>query len=306
VSSTHHHHPHAHHGTAGHGAGVHEKRLAWALALTATFLVVEVAGGILTHSLALLSDAAHMATDVAALAVSLAAMRLARRPADPRRSYGYARLESFGAMVNGAMLIIVAGYVLWEAVGRIRNPAPVSADGMLLVASLGLAVNLVSMRLLHAGSRENLNLRGAYLEVWSDALGSAAAIIGALLIRFTGWTWVDAVIAVLIGLWILPRTWKLLRDAGHILLEATPPGIDLGEVRQALAGSTGVRDVHDLHVWALGSADVVLTAHVVIDPAADIDEERQRLGQLLARRFHIHHATLQMEHQHCSRDDLHP
>jgi cobalt-zinc-cadmium efflux system protein len=306
VSSTHHHHPHAHHGTAGHGAGVHEKRLAWALALTATFLVVEVAGGILTHSLALLSDAAHMATDVAALAVSLAAMRLARRPADPRRSYGYARLESFGAMVNGAMLIIVAGYVLWEAVGRIRNPAPVSADGMLLVASLGLAVNLVSMRLLHAGSRENLNLRGAYLEVWSDALGSAAAIIGALLIRFTGWTWVDAVIAVLIGLWILPRTWKLLRDAGHILLEATPPGIDLGEVRQALAGSTGVRDVHDLHVWALGSADVVLTAHVVIDPAADIDEERQRLGQLLARRFHIHHATLQMEHRHCSRDDLHP
>lgn len=299
-------HHHAHHAAAGEGSGVHEKRLIQALVLTASFLVVEVAGGLLTHSLALLSDAAHMATDVAALAVSLAALRLARRPPDPRRSYGYARLESFGAMVNGAMLIIVAGYVLWEAAGRIRNPAPVAAQGMLLVATLGLAVNLVSMRLLHAGSQANLNLRGAYLEVWSDALGSAAAIIGALLIHFTGWTWIDAVVAVLIGLWILPRTWALLRDAGHILLEAAPAGLDLAEVREALADSPGVRDVHDLHVWALGSAEVLLTAHVVIDPEADIDEERQRLGQLLARRFHIHHATLQMEHRHCSRDDLHP
>ncbi len=297
------HHPHHHHGTGHHsGTGAHQKRLVWALALTATFLLVEVAGAILTNSLALLSDAAHMATDVAALAVSLAA----RRPADPRRSYGYARLEAFGAMVNGAMLIIVAGYVLWEAAGRLKNPAPVAVDGMLAVAVVGLGVNLVSMRLLHAGSRSNLNLRGAYLEVWSDALGSAAAIIGALLIRFTGWTWIDAVIAILIGLWILPRTWVLLRDAGHILLEAAPAGIDLAEVRNAIAGSPGVRDVHDLHVWALGSADVLLTAHVVIDPTADIDAERQHLGQLLAQRFDVHHATLQMEHRHCSRDDLHP
>ncbi|HWL61597.1 MAG TPA: cation diffusion facilitator family transporter [Steroidobacteraceae bacterium] len=300
--SHHHHHHHGHH----RGPGAHEMRLVWALVLTAGFLLVEIAGGLLTNSLALLSDAAHMATDVAALGVALAALRLARRPADPRRSYGYARLESFGAMVNGAMLIVVAGYVLWEAVGRIRNPTPVAADGMLLVAALGLIVNLVSMRLLQAGSHTSLNLRGAYLEVWSDALGSAAAIIGALLIRFTGWTWVDAVIAVLIGLWILPRTWALLRDAGHILLEAAPAGLDLDEVRKALAGSAGVRDVHDLHVWALGSADVVLTAHVVIDPDADIDQERVRLGQVLAQRFGIRHATLQMEHRPCGRDDLHP
>lgn len=288
------------------GAIRYERPLWWALGLTTAFLAAEVVGGLLANSLALLSDAAHMATDVAALAVSLAAVRLARRPADARRSYGYARLEAIGAMVNGGMLFVIAGYILWEAVGRLRNPPEVLTAGMLLIAVLGLLVNLVSMLLLRAASRTSLNLRGAYLEVWSDMVGSAGVIVGAVLIHFTGWTRIDPLIAVLIGLWILPRTWVLLRDAGHILMEGAPAGLDLPAVRQALQQHPGVAEVHDLHAWALGSTQYVLTAHVLIDATADWDQLRQQLAHLLAERFHIHHVTLQVERTHCGLADLHP
>jgi cobalt-zinc-cadmium efflux system protein len=294
-------------GGHSHAGGItHERPLWWALALTSTVLVVELVGGLLTNSLALLSDAAHMATDVAALAVSLAAVRLARRPADMRRSYGYARLEAIGAMVNGAMLFVVAGYILWEAVGRFRDPPAVATTGMLVIAAFGLAANLVSMRLLRAGSRSNLNVRGAYVEVWSDMLGSLGVIIGAVLIHFTGWSWLDPLVAVLIGLWILPRTWALLRDAGHILMEGTPAGLDLQAVRAALSGHAGVSNVHDLHAWALDSRRLVLTAHAVVDQAMDADRVRAELATMLEQQFHIHHVTLQIEHVHCGDDDLHP
>lgn len=194
----------------------HEKPLWWALGLTATFLIAEVIGGLLTNSLALLSDAAHMGTDVIALAISLFAVRMSRKPPDARRTYGFARMEAIGAMVNGAMLFLVAGYILWEAVGRFRQPPEVSSIGMLAVAALGLVVNLVSMRLLKAGSGESLNVKGAYLEVWADMLGSVGVIIGAIVIMWTGWTLADPIIAVLIGLWVLPRTWMLLREAGQV------------------------------------------------------------------------------------------
>ena len=184
----------------------HEKPLWWALGLTSTFLVVEVVGGLLTNSLALLADAAHMATDTAGLVIALVAVRLARRPPDARRTFGYARLEALGALANGVLLLGVAAYILWEAFGRFRAPPPVAATGMLLVAVAGLVINLIAMRLLKAGSGESLNVKGAYLEVWSDMLGSLGVLIAAALIKLTGWLILDPILAVLIGLWVLPRT----------------------------------------------------------------------------------------------------
>lgn len=178
----------------------HEGPLWWAFGLTATFLVAEVIGAWLTNSLALLSDAAHMATDLLALVIALVAVRLSRRPADAKRTFGYARFEAIGALVNGLLLFAVAGYILWEAVGRIQNPPTVASIGMLVVAAVGLVINLIAMRLLRAGSGENLNMKGAYLEVWSDMLGSVAVIVAAIIIHFTSWSIVDPILAVLIGL----------------------------------------------------------------------------------------------------------
>lgn len=275
----------------------HEKPLWWALALTGGFLLAEVVGAFLSNSLALLSDAAHMATDTVGLMVALLAVRLARRPPDARRSYGYARLEALGALLNGALLFAVAGYILWEAVQRFREPQAIATTGMLAIAVLGLLVNLLAMRLLHAGSGESLNVKGAYLEVWSDMLGSLAVIVGALLIRFTGWHLIDPILAVLIGLWVVPRTWMLLREAINVLLEGVPKGVDLEQVRSALRQHAGVRDVHDLHVWALASSTPALTAHVVAD--GDADSLRLALTQVLRERFAIEHVTLQIEIEHC-------
>jgi cation diffusion facilitator family transporter len=289
---------------AGHDHGLseirHEKPLWWALGLTAAFMLAEVAGGLLFNSLALLSDAAHMMTDVVALAVSLAAVRISRWPADARRSYGYARMEAIGALVNGGLLFVVAGVILWEALGRFREPQPVASAGMLAVAVLGLVVNLVAMRLLKAGSGESLNVKGAYLEVWSDMLGSLGVITGAVLIRITGWTVIDPVIAVLIGLWVLPRTWVLLRQAVHVLMQGVPEGIDLEEIRRALQAPADVAGVHALHVWALGSRQPVLTAHVALAAdARDPERVRVELVRMLDERFHIHHVTLQIERDAC-------
>ncbi|MFA0922657.1 cation diffusion facilitator family transporter [Xanthomonas fragariae] len=277
----------------------HETPLWWALALTATFLLVEVIGAFVTNSLALLSDAAHMATDTVGLMIALLAVRLSPRPADARRTYGYVRLEALGALANGALLFAVGAYILWEAAQRFRAPQDISSSGMLLIAGFGLVINLVAMKLLHAGSGESLNVKGAYLEVWSDMLGSVAVIIGALLIRWTGWQWIDPVLAVLIGLWVLPRTWLLLREAINVLLEGVPKGVDLAQVRQTLISHPGVEDVHDLHVWALASSTPALTAHVVVSEAIDRDRLREALGALLHDRFEITHATLQVESGDC-------
>jgi len=285
---------------AGHDHGTasirHEKPLWWAFGLTSAFLVAEVIGGLLTNSLALLSDAAHMATDVIALAISLVAVRLSRKPADAKRTYGYARMEAIGAMINGGLLFLVAGYILWEAVGRFRSPPEVSSTGMLVIAIVGLCVNLVSMRLLKAGSGDNLNMKGAYLEVWSDMLGSVGVIIGAILIKLTGWTIADPIIAVLIALWVLPRTWTLLRAAWQVLMQGVPEGIDIQAVRQALVEHPGVSEVHDLHVWALGSKEPILTAHIVLEESSvPVKGMHDVLADMLDQRFGIEHATLQVE-----------
>lgn len=295
---------------AGHDHGTgeiqHERPLWWAFGLTAAFLIAEVAGGLITNSLALLSDAAHMMTDVIALAISLIAVRLSRRPPDAKRTYGYARMEAIGAMINSGLLFVVAGYILWEAIGRFRQPPEVASMGMLVVAVIGLVINLISMQLLKAGSGSSLNVKGAYLEVWSDMLGSIGVIIGALVIRFTGWTVADPIIAVLIGLWVLPRTWTLLRQAGHVLMQGVPEGIELDSVRSLLLQHPAVAQIHDLHAWSLGSRQTVVTAHIVLREGKD-DPEEVRLSLLTALedRFNVHDATLQVEREACEDGHAH-
>lgn len=290
--------------STGHDHGTseirYEKPLWWALGLTSTFLIAEIIGGLVTNSLALLSDAAHMMTDVIALTVSLIAVRMSRRPAGARRTYGYARMEAIGAIINGGLLFVVAGYILWEAVGRFREPPEVASTGMLVIATLGLIVNLISMRLLRAGSGTSLNVKGAYLEVWSDMLGSVGVIIGAIVIKVTGWTLVDPIIAVLIGLWVLPRTWTLLKQAGHILMQGVPEGMDVAAIRKRLIEMPAVQEVHDLHVWSLGTGQVVLTAHIVLAAGVpDPDTIQVELSRVIEQQFDIHDVTLQVERTSC-------
>lgn len=272
-----------------------ERRLRVAFGLTALFLVVEVVASLLTGSLALLSDAAHMATDVAALAIALLAIRLGRRPADSKRSFGYRRLEILAAALNAAGLFLVSAYVLVEAARRIGSPQPIDATGMLLVAALGLVVNAGAMRLLGSGREESLNVRGAYLEVWADFLGSVAVLVGAALIAITGMTWIDPLVAVLIALWILPRGWQLLKSASHVLLEGSPAGVDPDAVRQTLLAVAGVRSVHDLHIWSLTTGVPLLSAHLEIDDVASWSVTLAEVREALARRHRIDHVTLQPE-----------
>ncbi len=276
-----------------------EKMLWWALSLTTSFLVAEVAAGIVFGSLALLADAAHMFTDVAALAIALAAMRLARRPADAKRTYGYHRFEILAAAFNAVLLFGVAIYILYEAWRRFNAPAEVQALGMLIVAALGLLVNLASMRLLRAGKDSSLNVKGAYLEVWADMLGSIGVIVAALVIRFTGWTWVDTLVAVGIGVWVLPRTWLLLKESLNILLEGAPEGVDADDVTRTMLAVPGVTSVHDLHVWVLTSGKNALTAHVVHAEGAGGVPLIENIKQALADRFQVFHTTLQLELTAC-------
>ncbi|WP_297831194.1 cation diffusion facilitator family transporter [Thermomonas sp.] len=303
-----HDHDHDHAGAHSHVPTTirHERPLWIAFALTIIVLLVEVGGALLSNSLALLSDAAHMLTDVAALGVSLFAVRMSRRPADARRSYGYARMEAIGALVNGSLLFLVAGYILLEAMQRFRTPEAVASTFMLVVACVGLVANLAAMKLLAAGAGESLNVKGAYLEVWSDMLGSLGVIAGAVLIHFTGWTWVDPVVAVLLGLWVLPRTWILLRQAVHVLMQGVPAGLDVDAVRATMLAVPGVAAVHDLHVWALGSREPILTAHVVLcDGSGGPDAVRTRVAEALHAEFAIEHATLQVEARHCGDEGVH-
>ena len=276
-----------------------EKALWLAFALTFGFLIAEVVAGVLTRSLALISDAAHMFTDAAALAIALAAIRVARRPADLKRSFGYHRFEILAAAFNALLLFGVAIYILWEAWQRIQQPAAIESTGMLIVATLGMVVNLISMRLLPSGKDASLNIKGAYLEVWSDLLGSIGVIVAAVVIRVTGWSWVDSVVAVAIGLWVLPRTWVLLKESLNILLEGVPEGIDPEAVAQAIQNVPGVTGLHDLHIWALTSGKTSLSAHVVHEVAATPQELIATLRALLHDKFSIEHVTLQCETTPC-------
>ncbi|WP_102124923.1 cation diffusion facilitator family transporter [Deinococcus planocerae] len=275
-----------------HGASASARQLTLALGLTGTFLVVEVIYGFLSGSLALLSDAGHMLTDVMALALSLFAIRIGQRQADRRRTFGYRRAEILAAAVNAGALFAIGMYILFEAYRRLREPVEIQSTTMLIVAVLGLLVNVISARILVGGSQGSLNVKSAYLEVLSDLLGSVAVIIGALLIRFTGLTWIDPVLGALIGLWVLPRTWTLLKASVNVLMEGTPEGLDLDVLRADLAALPGVAEVHDLHVWSVTSGEHNLTAHLVVP-----GPEGGLLAQVheVAERHGIEHSTVQLE-----------
>jgi cobalt-zinc-cadmium efflux system protein len=283
--------PHTH-ATA---AGAHRGRLALVLAITLAVLALEVVGGILSNSLALLADAAHTFTDVTGLVLALAAIWFAGRPADSDRTFGYLRLEILAAVVNAVLLFGVAAFVLYEAWRRLTEPPEITSGLMLAVAVVGLAANALSLYLLRDAQRHSLNMRGAYLEVMGDFAGSVAVVVAAIVIVATGWTGADAVASVVIGLLIIPRTWRLLREAVDVLLEAAPKGVDLAEVRTHILGAAGVADVHDLHAWTITSGMNVVSAHVVLaegaDPAAVLDE----LCECLSGDFDIEHSTFQLE-----------
>jgi cobalt-zinc-cadmium efflux system protein len=295
-----HGHDHGHaHGHHDHTAGASARALSIALVLSGAVLAIELAGAWLYNSLALLSDAAHMLTDVAALAIALMAVRIGAKAPDDKRTFGYQRLEILAAAFNALLLFAAAAYVLIEAIGRFRTPEPVAATGMLVVAAIGLAVNLLAMRVLMGGRGESMAVKGAYLEVWSDAIGSLGVIAGAVLIRLTGRLWIDPVVAVGIALWVLPRTWSLLSDTVNVLLEGVPKGVDLGEIRRALLAEPGVCDVHDLHVWSMAISDVNGSVHIAIVDDASGEQVRLRVAELLERRFGIGHATIQIERDPC-------
>ena len=305
-------HDHSHsHGAGALRAGArHQKRLAISFVLIAVFFGVEAVGGVLTNSLALLSDAGHMLTDVIGLGMALAAIQLASRHARRadigQHTFGLYRLEILAAFVNALLLFGVAIYVLVEAVRRIAGDPEVLGVPMLIVASLGLAVNLVAFALLREGSKESLNVEGAYLEVLADTLGSVGVIIAAVLLEVFGWTWVDPVVGAGIGLWILPRTFRLGRHAVRILLQAAPPGVDLTQLRADLVALDGVVDVHDLHVWTLTSEMENASAHLMIAPSADSHAVLDQARDVLQQRYHVAHATLQVEpadHRGC--DEVH-
>lgn len=271
-----------------------ERRLKWALGLTGTFLIVEVIGGLWTGSLALLSDAAHMLTDFMALLVALVAIRIGKRAADNKRTYGYKRFEILAAALNAVVLFLVAFYILYEAYKRFQSPPDIEAGWMMAVAAVGLVVNIISMRMLAQSSEHSLNVKGAYLEVLSDMVGSIGVIIAALIIKFTGWWQVDPILAVLIGFWILPRTWKLLSESLNILLEGVPLGIDMDKLRADLAAIPGIREVHDLHVWAITSGSNSLTAHLLLESAA-ANVALMEQAQAVVKAHKIDHSNFQLE-----------
>lgn len=291
--------------SAGHDhshAVSNESVLKRALLLSGSFLIAEVIGGLLTNSLALLSDAAHMLTDVASLIIALIAIRIARKPADARRTFGYYRFEILSAIVNAVLLLLAGAYILYEAIERFRNPPEVASTAMLVIAVLGLFVNMISMRLLQSGAQSSLNMKGAYLEVWSDMLGSVGVIAAALVIRFTGWWQADPLIAVLIGLWVLPRTWTLLSDSINVLLEGVPEGLDLAAIESALASTPGVLEVHDLHVWSISSDKPSLTAHLCVTDANATQAALQSARDTIREKFGIAHCTIQVELPEAARD----
>jgi cobalt-zinc-cadmium efflux system protein len=269
--------------------------LALTLALTCAFLVVELIAGFWTGSLALLADAGHMLTDAGALALALFATWIAARPPTPAKTYGYYRAEILAALLNALVLLVVAGVILVEAWRRWHAPSPVLAGPMAVVAAGGLGVNLACAWLLHQGAADSLNVRAAYLEVVSDALSSLATLIAAGVVLLTGWTGADPLAGVAIALLIVPRTWSLLKQAVNVLLEGTPPHLELSEIEAAMCAVSGVRRVHDLHVWTLTSGREAMSAHVVVDDVRESERLLEALHALLHARFGIDHTTIQLE-----------
>ena len=288
---SHHHHHHGH----GHGIPRNRRRLAITLLLAGGYMFAELIGGWLANSLALLADAGHMFSDVAALALSFCAMWIADRPSPSQRTFGYHRAEILAAMVNGALLIAVSMFIVVEAVHRLRNPATVHGQLMMGIAVGGLLVNLVCLAILHRDRHDNLNLHGAWLHVLSDALGSVGAIIAGALVAAFGWHWADAVASAIIAILIVHASWRLLAEAVSVLMESAPKGIDVDEVNATIVGTTNVCGVHDLHIWTITSGLESLSAHVVINDSADPSDVLRSLRTVLHDRFGIDHITIQIE-----------
>jgi cation diffusion facilitator family transporter len=290
---------HTHAPAAATASAGQRRRLAVVLALTVAMLAAEIVGSVLSGSLALLADAGHMATDAAGIALALGAVTLAQRPARGRRTFGWQRAEILAAVANGLLLVAVAVYVLVAAVRRIGHPPTIGSELMLVVASIGLVVNLASLAVLHGGRDASLNARGAYLEVLGDALGSVAVIGAAVVIAATGWVAADVVASIAIGFLVLPRAWHLLREAFDVLLEAAPRGVDLEQVRAHMVEVDGVLGVHDLHAWTITSGLPVLSAHVVVTQEALGGGHGGRvldaLCACLGTHFDVEHCTFQLE-----------
>ena len=301
---SHAHHNHSHHGHAHGHAGplhlVHDRKasqrvLLIVLAITFIYMIAEAIGGYLANSLALISDAGHMFTDVAALALSLLAVRFASRPATPGKTYGFYRLEILAALVNGASLIVLSLLICFEAYQRLRHTEEVKGWTLILISSGGLIVNLISAYLLAKGQKETLNVRGAFLLVLGDLLGSIAAIAAGVLIIWRGWTWADPVFSVVISILIIYSSWRLVADAVNILLEGTPSHINITAVEQAMRTVAGVREVHDLHIWTITSGRHAVTVHIVVKDAGESYRILRELRELLAKRFALTHSTIQIE-----------
>ena len=279
-----------------HGQGANKKALAVVLSFTLTYMVAEIIGGILTGSLALLADAAHMASDNIALGLALFAFWMAAKPPTPNRSFGYKRAEILAALFNGATIVAVSIWIFYEAYNRFQDPPEILGGWMMVVAVIGLLVNLAGTLILTRSAGENLNMQGALRHVLADLLGSIGVIAAALVIVVTGWSYADPIISIFIGVLVLFSSWKLLRDSVSILLESSPPGIDAEEVGKKMAGVEGVEEVHDLHIWMVTSGFPALAAHVLVGKEDDCHQKRRDLEELLETEFDIDHTTLQVDH----------
>src|SRR5919107_211470 len=287
------HHEHDHKVNA---SDRNRRALAVVLILTASFTAVEIIGGLLTGSLALLADAGHMLSDNFSLGIALFAAWLAGRPSTPEKSFGYRRAEILAALANGMTLVAISVWIFMEAYARLREPAEVLGAPMLVVATLGLLVNAVGAAVLYRSGGESLNVEGAMRHVIADALGSVGAMVAAATIILTGWRYADPLVSVAIGFLILGSSWKLLRDSTNILLEATPRGLNAEEVGRRMAAADGIVEVHDLHIWTITSGFPALSAHVLVGEHEDCHARRRELKELLAHEFDISHTTLQVDH----------
>lgn len=283
----------------------HKKSLLIVLCLSGTYLIAEVIGGILTNSLALLADAAHMLTDVVGLLLAFIAIKIGERKADPSRTYGYYRTEILAAVINAVVLLGISIYVLFEAYQRFQNPPKVQSKSMLIVAGIGLIVNIVGMMILRKDSEGSLNMKGAYFEVLSDMLTSIGVMIAGVIMLTTGWYYADPLISAAIGLLIFPRTWRLLKEAINVLLEGTPKDVDIHALRQSLEKTSGVKNVHDLHVWSLTSSVNAMSAHVVKEAGSSQNQLLKTLTDTTVNKFKISHTTFQIEEEGYEENEVH-
>lgn len=300
-----HSHGHGHGHSHGHASDANSRRLAIVLVLVLVYMVAEVVGALLTNSLALLADAGHMLSDAGALALSLFAIWIARRPPTSTHTYGFYRTEILAALANGATLVAISIYIFAEAIRRIGTPQEVEGGWMMVVAAGGLAVNLAGLWILSAGRSESLNVRGAWLHVLTDTLGSVGALGAGALILLYGWNWVDPVASLVIGVLVLYSSWNLLRETVSVLMEGAPGHIDVDEVRDALRRVPGVTSAHDLHVWTITSGMVSLSAHVVTPGDRPVGPLLERIRGMLHDRFGIHHITIQVEPEDFTACEIH-